>query len=121
MRAALRAIDCYQISDIAAWRPGGPDFGIMVQLLVGPAEGPGEESFDVTVCTGGWLAARAVSGPVDARHHTVVDSFNWPALRRHFRKRVEACTGKDWSEVAAKVARIGHWEFEDYRPLESST
>lgn len=25
------------------------------------------------------------------------------------------CTGKDWSEVAGKLSRYGHWEFEDYR------
>ena len=89
----------------------------MVRLLVGPADGPGEESFDLVVCTGGWLAQQAArSGPVDARHHTVVDAFEWPVIRSYLERQVEACEGRDWAEVAAKLSRIGHWEFEDYRP-----
>lgn len=29
-----------------------------VRLILGPADGPGEESFDLTVCSPEWLAAR---------------------------------------------------------------
>jgi hypothetical protein len=27
---------------------------------------------------------------------------------------VERCGGATWQDVAAKVSRIGYWEFEDY-------
>ena len=116
MKAVLRIVESYDVSDMATWQPDTLDFGLMVRLLVGPADGPGEESFDLMVCTGGWLAAQAASGPFDARHHTVVDSFDWPALRGYFQQQVEACVGEDWTEVAEKLSRIGYWEFEDYRP-----
>ena len=40
--------------------PGDPaGFVSGVQLLAGPADGPGEESFELTVCSPEWLAVRA--------------------------------------------------------------
>ena len=115
MKAALRTVVSPDLDDLLDWQPDEPDFAILVQLLVGPADGPGEESFDVVVCTAGWLATAARSGPFDARHHTVVDYFDWPTLRDYFEQQVEGCTGEDWHEVAEKLSRIGHWEFEDYQ------
>jgi hypothetical protein len=48
--------------------PGDPaGFVFGVQLLVGPADGPGEESFELTVCSPEWLAERCRSEePVDS-------------------------------------------------------
>jgi hypothetical protein len=44
--------------------PGDPaGFAFGVQLLVGPADGPGEESFELTACSPEWLAVRC--GPGD--------------------------------------------------------
>ena len=108
MRAALRSIDSYDVDDLATWQPDGPNFAVMMRLLVGPSDGPREESFDVVVCTGGWLASMAKSNPRSARYHTVVDSFDWPALRLHFEQQVEACTGQNWVEVAQQLSRIGY-------------
>lgn len=88
---------------------------MLVQLMVGPADGPGEESFDVTLCTASWLAERAASeGIVDTRHHVVIDDYDYDRIEQYFSRRVAACEGPTWGEVAAKVGRIGRWEFEDY-------
>lgn len=94
------------------------EFVLLARLFVGPSDGPGEESFDVEVCTPEWLARRcATEGFVDGRHTviTTVDTFTKDGLRSFLTRRVENTSGETWHEVAEKVARLGLWEFEDYR------
>jgi len=44
--------------------------------MVAPADRPGEEPFDVDVCTPRWLEARAAEhGPIVGRHYPTVVSF----------------------------------------------
>lgn len=116
MRAAIRAITSHDVHDLQSWRPSSDDFALNVRLLVGPEDSPGEESFDITVCSVEWVRRRvAIEGQVDPRHHLIVDKFDWPRLHTYLRRRVEACEGDDWLAVATALARLGHWEFEDYR------
>jgi hypothetical protein len=92
-------------------------FAFLVQVLAGPVGGHGEESFEFTVCTPGWLAEQIQrDGPMTGRHHVIVNSFDWPALVSFFQRLVAGCTGSDWHEVASKLSRFGHYEFEDYTP-----
>ena len=49
--------------------------------------------------------------------HTVVTThatYTEEGLRSFLARRVEQARGDTWQDVAAKVARVGHWEFEDY-------
>lgn len=115
MKAELRRLHSPDVSDLTSWSPDG-DFGVLVQLMAGPEGGPGEESFDITLCTAGWLAGRVrLEGIVDARHHLLVDSYDYDRLERYLSERVSACEGESWSEVAMRLGRLGKWEFEDYR------
>jgi hypothetical protein len=115
MRGELRRMHSPDVPDLRSWSPDQGPAAILVQLMVGPDDGRGEESFDVTLCTADWLGQRARSeGIVDGRHHVVVSDFNYDDVERYFRSRVAACEGSSWQDVAAKVARIGRWEFEDY-------
>lgn len=94
------------------------EFAFLARLYVGPSDGPGEESFDVQVCTPEWLAARCdEQGFVDGRHIvvTTLGGYSEPSLRAFLTGRVENQSGESWHEVAEKVARMGLWEFEDYR------
>jgi hypothetical protein len=71
------------------------------------------------VCSPEWLAEQTHSqGIVDVRHHLVVnvEAFNEGALRRWLQQRVSAVEAAAWPEVAQHLGRLGHWEFEDYRP-----
>lgn len=116
MKAELRYFFSFDVPDLKAWSPSENDFAIDIRLIVGPADSEGEESFDATLCTAGWLAARArEEGIVDARHHLVVDSFDYVRLANYLKRRVEECEGDSWDEIGGKVARLGYWEFEDYR------
>jgi hypothetical protein len=116
MRAELKALDLEP--DPSTLPEGAEHFALLARVYAGPAGAPGEESFDVTVCSPEWLAAacRPV-GLYDARHHVVVtvDQFDRRELRTWLEKRVRTVTGETWDEIGAKLARLGHWELEDFR------
>ncbi|WP_162799421.1 Imm8 family immunity protein [Nocardioides sp. 616] len=116
VHALLRSIDLEPEPSSLLAR--AEEFCLLARLYAGPADGPGEESFDVTVCSPEWLAARCRDGGFfDARHHLVVDvaHFDQGALRSWLEKRVKAVSGDNWAEVGEKLSRLGLWEFEDYR------
>lgn len=97
------------------------EFAMRVRMIVGPAAGaPGEESFDLTVCTPEWLAdaCRKSGGLYDARHHVIVglEEFDKRTLGDWLEARVRAVEGATWGEVGNRLARLGYWEFEDYTP-----
>ena len=107
-------------ADLGAYVPPDEcDVGLLIEILVGPADGAGEETFNVVVCTPAWLQRLvAEQGPVLGRHYVIVEQFAWPSIKRFLTQQVEACTGPDWRTVADKLTRIGHWEFDDYQPRE---
>lgn len=89
-------------------------------MLVGPLDGPGEESFDVLVCTPAWLARTvAEHGPQVGRHRLVVEKLDLPVAETFLLRQIERLEATSWDELAATVARLGYWEFEDYRPYEN--
>jgi hypothetical protein len=56
MEAALKGLFSSDIPDIEKYQPVHDDnFGFVLRALVGPSGHPGEESFDITVCTPKWL------------------------------------------------------------------
>ncbi|OZB81673.1 MAG: hypothetical protein B7X32_16115 [Microbacterium sp. 13-71-7] len=95
-------------------------FRMNARLTLGPTDGPGDETFDVTVCTPEWLAqaCRKTGGIYDARHHVIVtmEQFHERVLHDWFEARVRAVEGDDWSEIGNRLGRLGFWEFEDYTP-----
>src|SRR5262249_336678 len=100
-------------------------FALNARLMIGPADGPGEESFDVTICTPECFSVAARGGFYDARHHRVVDfeAFDPAALPRWVARRgaevregVGRVQGDKWKEIGGRLSRLGYWEFEDYRP-----
>lgn len=116
MRAAIRWLGNLDIDDLETWYPEGESWVLGLRILAGPDDGPGEESFDVTICSPAWLSQRVRrEGVVDGRHHLVVERFDWPSLRSYIERYVAQCEAGTWREIAGKLARLGHWEFEDYR------
>jgi hypothetical protein len=54
----------------------------LVQMLAGPLDEEGQESFQSEVCTPGWLAERIEhDGPTNGRHYVIVNHFHWPTLQ----------------------------------------
>ena len=97
------------------FEPEGP-FGLYIFAMVGPAGGQGEESFGMMLCTPEWFEQNMKDSIAMGRHHLFVKKYNYLELKQFLTRYCDGCTGDSWGEVAAKVARIGHWEFEDYAP-----
>jgi hypothetical protein len=118
MRAALKSP--YLEPDPSTLRDDPAEFSLLARMIVGPEAAPGEESLDITVCTPEWLAeaCKKVGGIYSARHHLVVnyEGFDQRALRAWLSARVQEVEAETWSEIGERLERIGHWEFEDYRP-----
>lgn len=118
MQAVLKGLYSSDIADIEKYRPEEEDnFGFVLRALVGPMEQPGEESFDITICTPKWLAKRyGTSDTILGLHKLIVFRYDYSELRRYIERYLTRCSGDTWNEIARKVALLGRWEFENYRP-----
>lgn len=117
MRAAVRGL--YLDVGPRGQSDDPAEFAFLARLIVGPDDGPGEESFDVEVCSPEWLRRRCSQEQfVDGRHMviTTLEAYSELGLRSFLTRRVEQASGATWEEVAQQVARLGSWEFEDYSP-----
>ncbi|MGX4804745.1 immunity 8 family protein [Bradyrhizobium guangdongense] len=113
--AQLRRLSSTDADPLETFRPEGP-FGIYILAMVGPANGPGQESFGFMVCTPDWFAQNMKGNVVSGRHHLFVNEYNYDELVEFVSEYCSRCRGGSWNEVAQKVARLGYWEFEDYQP-----
>jgi hypothetical protein len=117
MRAVLR--DLILSPDPRTLTGDPADFVFGARLLIGPADGPGEESFDLTVCSPQWLAERCSSGePLNGLHHVIVgwNTYDERVLRSWLDARVHAVEAATWDGMASQLRLLGRWEFENYRP-----
>ncbi|MCC6612870.1 MAG: immunity 8 family protein [Anaerolineae bacterium] len=116
MKATVKAVLSPDIPDLAQYSPTEQDnFGFLLQLLIGPENGDGMESLEVTVCTPKWLATLHDSSEIIVgQHHLIVFEYDYDLLMRRVNSLVAQCDGDTWNEVALKLTRIAKWEFEDH-------
>ncbi|RIJ70498.1 hypothetical protein D1871_18760 [Nakamurella silvestris] len=117
MRARIRSFESPD-AELDLGVPNGLS-SLFLRMLVGPQGEPGEETFDLTVCTPAWLADRAADGPLLGRHLLVVPSINLDQVKSFLNAQVARLEEADWQQLAAKLSRIGFWEFEDYQDYQS--
>jgi hypothetical protein len=119
MRAELRSLDTADAEggELRAFRPeDGEHFTLAVTASIGPKNGRGEELFQFTVCSPSWLAAeRLPKGFAFQRHTLLLDRWDPELVERAIGDLCRRTEGENWHEIAVKLARYGHWEFEDYR------
>lgn len=115
MKASLRSLSSFDVEDLATWRPKASSWSIGIRIVAGPDEGPGDESFDLTICSVEWVEENvAKHGAFEGRHHLIVGGFQWSSIEAYVTRRVTACSGSTWDEVAQQLGRFAYWEFEDY-------
>ena len=85
---------------------------------VGPVGEDGADTFSFDVCAPRALKRRfdIERRPFWARGTLVVDTFSWEAVDAALKQSVRSVSGEDWNEIATKLNRLMHWEFDDYRP-----
>jgi hypothetical protein len=112
MRARLKSLRSDDVPDLAAFAPEPPDdFAVALVLEIGALGQRGRERFDLLVVTPQWLLSRhGRRGAVLGSGKLIVFEWSYERIRRFLAKKVEACTGATWPEVARKVARIAEWE-----------
>jgi hypothetical protein len=118
MKAELKSIHSPDIFDLGKFDPNEKDnFGILLQLMVSPKNGKGEESFDIMVCTPQWLIRNyQKSDMIFGRHYLIVFEYDYPKIYDKLKEYIGGIEGDTWNEIALKIGRIGKWEFEDYQP-----
>jgi Immunity protein 8 len=117
MKARVKGLHSPDVPDLTRHVPAvRDDFAFLLQILAGPAEADGEESFDVFVCTPTWL--RNNHQPTDivmGRHKLIVFEYDYGRLWTFITSVIESCEGATWQELAERIGRLGKWEFEDYQ------
>ncbi|MET8763935.1 Imm8 family immunity protein [Lentzea sp. NPDC004782] len=115
MRAAVRAFISPDV-DLEDFRPDDPDdFSFLLQALVGPADGEGEESVQFNVCTLASLASTMSSQRVlFGRSLVIVSTSRIGEILDSVRTAIERTEGASWADVAERLSRLGYYEFEDY-------
>lgn len=116
MKAKIKSYESVDISDLENFVPNDPtNFAFLLELTVGPDGEEGEEIFDIQVCTPYWLLSiMSKTDAIPGHGFLIVLEYDFEHIFRKVKQLIENCTGKNWHEVARKVARIGYWEFEDY-------
>lgn len=115
MRAKVRSISTYDVADQTP--EDASVASVSVTVTAGPADGPGEETFDVVVVTPGALKEQLSDGEfLQGRHFLITNHFDWQLVTRYLREQFEQPEAASWSELATILGRIGSWEFEDYQP-----
>jgi hypothetical protein len=114
MRARLKSLRSDDIPDLHRFRPADPSaFAVPLVLEVGPLGLKGRERFDLLAATPAWLLERhGRAGAVLGRGLLLVFEWDYARVRAFLARKVEACTGRNWPEVARAVSRIAEWEGE---------
>jgi hypothetical protein len=132
IRADLRGLDSVDVPDmdLEHYVPEDPEcFGIYVEASIGPQGARGEDLFGFIVCTPRWLATHVSErGYLFARHYLILPSYDYGTLVRAIKELLDETvndlwdqTGAvDWHTFAYRLARYGHWEFEDYMSFEQA-
>jgi len=117
MRPRLKRIHSPDIHDLGSFQPeDGGNFAFLLQAMFGPEGTEGEESFDIVVCTPRWLEQNVSENVISGRHHVIVKRYDIEQIRAFLERYARDCEADTWQAVAAKLSRIGRWEFEDYTP-----
>jgi hypothetical protein len=113
VKAVLRRLHSPDV-DLRSWQPQSASWEVFVQAFLGPSDGPGEESFDFTVCSPNSISDRLADGPVWTSSTLVLNSWDYEEVVRAVSRLCDECAAMDWHTVAIQLARQMDWEFTNY-------
>ncbi|QHV93874.1 Imm8 family immunity protein [Spirosoma endbachense] len=118
MKAVIK--ECYStdVDDLFDYKPDAINgFDFPLRFVIGPKDALGGECFDVLVCNLAYFQNKFPPGEVIfGRHLLIVQQYDFNNILDFVAKYVTSLEEDTWDALANKLARIGKWEFEDYRP-----
>ena len=123
MHARLKSLHSPDVLDLPGWSPEDEAvFGFLLQAMIGPTDGDGAESFNILVCSPGWLAREMSDTGIRSGEHTLLMSrYDHHLLLRYLERRVQMCEAPTWRELARQLGGIGLWEFDGYHPASNTS
>ena len=125
MKAVLKELVSPDIDFDTYWPKEEDDFGFLLEATIGPDDAEGGHDYQIFVCSPKWLMKHHEKDDlVWGRHMLIAFEYDLKRIKQKIERFCSRCTGNDWAEMAAKIARIariGLWEFEDYREYEPPT
>ena len=118
MRADLKRMYSVELPvSLNEYRPTNPEnFGLSIRFEAGLLGSDATDLFDLFVCTPDWIKEQCTQeGAIWGRHILLMPEYDYDLMLQAVTRQMAACQGKDWNEVANKLARFTAWEFEDYR------
>lgn len=118
MKAQLRRLHSPDVADLRRIASSHSTQGaFLVQAMIGPKEGEGEEAFDFLVCTADWLAQEVLlRRSMWVTEYLVLAEYDYDLLRAAVEQICAQAKGETWEEVALQLNRFARWEFAEYRP-----
>ena len=115
MKLKIKVVHSPDIDYLENYQPETADnFGFFLQLLIGPADDKGKESFDLMVCTPKWFAEQYPEGQIMMGiHYLFMSEYNYDDLMRWLEGYVASCSSETWDKSAEKLSHLGRWEFEN--------
>jgi hypothetical protein len=115
MRAQLKRLHSPDVDLKNYWPEDSSCFSFLLQAFIGPENEQGDESFSFTVCSPKWLEQNTGEQARFGANHLILAEYDLGKIEQYLSRYCERCVGSSWQELAAKLARVGRWEFEDYR------
>jgi len=115
----VRAVVRHFISpdvDLENFYPDDPEnFSFLLEAIVGPDDGEGDELLQLNVCTLASLRSTVESDRIlFGRSLVIVGTSRISEILDAVRSAIERVEADSWAKAAARLARLGHYEFEDY-------
>jgi hypothetical protein len=116
MLAEVKRLSSTDLLDGRSLPEDPSDCCIAMAADIGPVGEEGADIFYFEVCTPSALARRFddAGRPFWGRGTLLVRTFSWEAVEAALDQYVRSLSGADWDELATKLSRFMHWEFEDY-------
>jgi len=115
MKASLKRLHSPDIDVETFWPEDENCFGFLLEAMIGPEGGTGEESFGMQVCKPSWLAEKyAAEEVLFGRHFVIVFDYDMRRIEDRIRKYCERCVADNWGDISTMLGRIGKSEFENY-------
>lgn len=117
MRCQLRYLHSPDVPQLESYQPADAStFSILIQAMIGPLEGEGEESFSFVLCTPGSLAKELSTDGYRWGHSLlIVPRYEFHSLLSAVQRVCHRVEEPTWQDIANALSYYFTWEFADYR------